>query len=101
MKPFEITILSKTLKLVETTDQFRKENGNRRMGLEYWVAALLDEKDYKGSSDLPENLMILIQYQVDAQTDTAWLKTMVREQRVYLSSSDHLITLAVAKTLKK
>lgn len=98
MRPDEITILSKTLKLVLDPDQFRKENGNRRMGLEYWVASVLDKEDYNGC-DIME-MMILTQYRIDAQTDSTWLKALIREQRVYLGSSDHLITMAVAKTLK-
>lgn len=105
MYPSEITILTKKLKVVETANQFRKENGNRRIGQQYWVAAGLSEGESSLQGGGPTNVgmegvIILIQYTITKDTDTSWLVEQIKAGRVYLTEDTHLLTLAVAKTLK-
>lgn len=102
MYPKEITILTKRLKLVDTPNQFRKEDGKRRIGVEYWVAALLEHGEYSPLQGDAEGrgVLILIQYMLTPATDTRWLVDMVASGRVYLTEDTHLLTMAVAKTLK-
>ncbi|MEO9474163.1 MAG: hypothetical protein ABJG41_01470 [Cyclobacteriaceae bacterium] len=97
-KSIDISSLDKNLIVVENINQFRKEDGTRRIGIQFWLACREKLPSLEGSG--VGDAFILIHYTLDQHSDTKWLMAMVQEQRVYLTKDTHLLTLAVAKTLK-
>lgn len=83
----EIEIVGQKYHQVRDFDQFRKENGNRRSGLEYWIRMEMDNKVY------------LQQHRVSDDTKVDSLKKAVTMGLVYLHKQDYDITIITARKL--